>query len=302
MLTRPQKAPSEPISDLDLESLEYPVMGSPKLDGFRCVISGGKALTSSLKPISNKFVFESLSRPEYEGLDGELIVGRPNSPNAFANTTGPLRRLAGIPDFTFYVFDIHNMPGVKYAERNQELYQRYLNLPNIQIIKQERLASPDEVLKYESWCVSLGYEGIMVRTAAGVYKEGRCTLKEKNIFKRKPVEDDEATIVGFIEQMENLNESSINELGLNSRSSNAANKIGKSTLGAFVLSSPKWAETFMCGTGQGLTDKLRKKIWNDQSAYLGKLVTYKYQAHGSINAPRQPIFKGFRDATDMTTY
>lgn len=56
--------------------LTWPVLGSPKLDGLRCIIKDGMALSRNLKPFRNKFVQEQLSTLP-NGLDGELIVGSP---------------------------------------------------------------------------------------------------------------------------------------------------------------------------------------------------------------------------------
>jgi len=78
--------------------------------------------------------------------------------------------------------------------------------------------------------------------------------------------------------------------------------VGKGTLGAFIVKSKKWNDIFKIGTGEGLTEELRSEIWNNKEKYLGKIITYKYQEYGSINAPRQPIMKGFREKSDMTDY
>jgi hypothetical protein len=69
-IKRPMKAPSKSISNEELSGLKYPVVGSPKLDGFRCVIDH-IPLTSSMKPFTNKFIAEELSNPLFHGLDWE---------------------------------------------------------------------------------------------------------------------------------------------------------------------------------------------------------------------------------------
>ena len=301
MIKRPQKAPSESITDKELEDLNYPVFGSPKLDGFRCTTNNA-AHTSSMKLVKNKYVQNILSDPKYTGLDGELVVGPPNHIDAYNHTTGPMRRLNGEPDFKFYVFDSLLNITAPYGVRKESLLVQTMNLPFVVVLTQDILHSPKDVIKYTDWCVMQGFEGAMIRNPNGLYKEGRCTHKEGNIFKRKPFVDDEATIVGFVEQQENLNKVSVNELGLAFRSSHKRNKTGKGTLGAFVLKSNKWEGTFNCGTGKGLNDKLRQWIWNNQDKCLGKTIVYKFQEHGSIEAPRIPIYKGFRDKADMTDY
>ena len=65
-LKRPMKAPTDPITDTELKTLSFPLVGSPKLDGFRCIVDG-TGLTSSMKPFTNRFVAETLKNPIYDG-------------------------------------------------------------------------------------------------------------------------------------------------------------------------------------------------------------------------------------------
>lgn len=296
MIKKPMKAPSKPITDEELNQLSYPVYGSPKLDGFRCITNNG-AFTSSMKRIQNAYIQSVLSNSLYSGYDGEIVVGKPNDPNAFANTTGAVRRVDGKPDFKYYVFDRWDM-NKPYNSRYESLYSSGI----VEVIEQQALNSPQEVIDYTNWCVGQGYEGAMIRSMDGCYKEGRCTFREMNIFKRKPVEDDEAIIIGFEEQMENLNEAFTNELGNTTRSTHKDNLVGKGRLGAFIVRSKKWNDEFRIGTGLGLTDIVRQEVWDNKGKYINRIITYKYQQHGSIDAPRQPIMKGFRDKSDMTNY
>ena len=301
MIKKPMKAPSTSITDEQLDMLPYPVYGSVKLDGYRCTTMNG-AFTSSMKKITNDYIQGILSQPEYSGLDGELIVGAPNDPDVFNNTTGPVRRKVGEPDFTFYVFDnIACDLSLPYGVRLDLLNESILP-PGVQVLEQKLLGDPQAVIDFTQWCVDNDYEGGMIRTREGRYKQGRCTFKEMNIFKRKPVEDDECVVIGFEEQMLNGNEVYTDELGLNVRSAHKENKVGKGTLGALVVKSALWDEPFAIGTGIGLTDNVRKYIWDNQNKFMGSLWTYKYQKYGSINAPRQPIAKGMRDINDITKY
>lgn len=302
MIKRPQKAPSESITDEQLQvvlNTHGYVLGSPKLDGYRCTTQDG-AFTSSMKKITNLFIQNILSDPMYNGLDGELIVGKPNLPETFNNTTGPVRKASGEPDFKFYVFDCHDRPERFYFARLEQL--KTIELPFVHVVKQTILSTVEEVRAFELKCVNRGYEGAMIRVATKLYKAGRCTLKEQNIFKRKPTVDDECTIIGFEEQMLNTNKSKLNEMGNMVRSSHKSGKVGKGTLGSFIVESPKWNKQFAIGTGKGLTNIKRKEIWDNRDYYLGDTITYKFQLYGSIDAPRQPIFKGFRDAKDLTEY
>lgn len=287
------KAPSQSIEDKDLHLLPYPIVGSPKIDGLRCYIDSdtGVAKTSSNKPHPNPYVREVLSDPIFRGLDGELTVGAPNSLDAFNKSTGPLRRKSGKPDFLFSVFDMYSSTKT-YFERwlhlPKDIFYKY---PRISVLPQTYLYSPEEIVEYTEKCIKENYEGSMLRTLFGLYKCGRATAKENNIFKRKPLADREATIIGFNEKLTNLNPQEINELGLDKRASNQENKVPAGTLGSFILYDPKWKNTFNC-RGR-IDDRLALEIWENQGEYLGKKVTYKYQAYGSIDAPRAPIFHRF---------
>jgi len=291
------KAPTEVISDKDLGYLPYPVIGSPKLDGFRCAIDKTPK-TSSMKPQPNPFVFSQLSDPTLDGLDGELVIGKPNDQSTFNNSTGPLRRQYGEPDFTFYVFDSFLHPQESYAQRwlmriEKEMHEatQTFNHPRVKILPQIVLKNSQEVIDYTNLCIADNYEGAMIRTLTGIYKQGRSTFNEMNIFKRKVLSDAEATIIGFNEKMINYNPQKLDEMGLAKRSSHKANKVPAGTLGSFILSGKPWKKPFNC-RGK-IDDDLAQEIWNNQDKYLGKQVTYKYHAYGSIDAPRQPIFHRF---------
>jgi DNA ligase 1 len=296
-MKKPMKAPSESITDAELENLTYPIVGSPKLDGFRCTKQNGIVLTSSLKPFPNPFIQKALSDlPDY--FDGELIVGPPNDPNVFNNTSGPLRRHEGEPDFRFYVFDNFTFPTMSYEERF--IIPRLPKHSRILRLVQEELRSPQDVIDFDNECVEAGYEGTMIRSLSAPYKHGRATAREAYIFKRKGFEDFEARVIGFEEQMENTNEKFTNEMGHSKRSSCKIGLVGKNTLGAFIMKSKKWKDPFRVGGGQGMTAELRKHIWEHQDEYLNSVWTLKYQKYGSIDAPRIPILRRHRPDWDIT--
>lgn len=304
MIKKPMKAPSRSITNEQLELLEFPQLGSFKLDGYRCTTHNA-AYTSSMKLVTNNFIQGILSQAIYNHLDGELIVGPPNSPDAYNNTTGAVRRSTGEPDFTFYVFDYLNLDSAyKHRYEYLKLFDtlKGVRIPHLKVLPQRLLNSVQEVLEFEKYCIEEGYEGAMIRSPEAYYKQGRCTLREGNIFKRKPREDDEGIIIGFKEELENMNETFTNELGNSARSSHQENKVGKGTLGAVILLSKLWKEPIVVGTGEVFTKKMRQYIWDHRAEFLGSPATYSYQAYGSIDAPRQAALKGLRDIADMTKY
>ena len=78
--------------EVPLEDVKFPVYVSTKLDGIRCLIIDGVAYSRSLKPIRNKFIQSIIGKQEYNGLDGELIVGNVYDKDVFQKTTSGVDR------------------------------------------------------------------------------------------------------------------------------------------------------------------------------------------------------------------
>lgn len=298
-IKRSLKAPTESVQDDQLFKLVYPMVGSPKLDGFRCMVDSGIPLTSSMKPFQNRFIQEIIeSDSEFNHLDGELLVGEPNSPDAFHNTSGPVRRFDGQPDFKFYVFDDFTFKDMSYYHRWLGRQLKFEN-PRIIVLEQRILQSPEDVVAYEREMLTKGFEGAMLRSINGKYKEGRATFNEMNIFKRKPFVETEATILDMECQMENLNEQFIDERGLAKRSKHQENLVPKDTIGNFILFSPLWQKPFRAAPGKGFDQGMRDKMWKLRDQLRGETVTIKYQKHGSREAPRMPTVIKFRPVWDL---
>ena len=283
----------------DFTKIQYPVYASPKLDGIRCSIVDGKALSRTLKPIPNKHIFNQLSTTDLNGLDGELIIGSPTSKTCYNESVSGVMRHEGEPAYTYYVFDCHDVSG-SFTKRFRELLTsqgEWTKFPQICLLEQNLLHNEAEMLAYEAAKVEEGYEGIILRSPEAPYKFGRSTVKEGYLLKVKRFEDSEAKIIGFEEEMYNGNEVEINELGRTKRSSAQAGKVGKNTLGAFHVRDVVSGIEFSIGTG--LTAADRQHFWDNRNDYSGKIVKYKFFAVGVKTAPRHPVFLGMRDAKDM---
>jgi DNA ligase-1 len=222
----------------DISALKYPLLASPKYDGIRCLIIDGVAMSRSLKPIPNAYIQSVLGKPEYNGLDGELIVG-----TNFQQSTSGIMSEDGEPDFKFYVFDRWDLGVLPFANRVIEMVGRERQQPNdrIVLVVGVKIENREQLDAYIGKNLSTGYEGTMVRSWDGPYKNGRATFKEGFLTKLKPFEDAEATVIGFEEQMHNANEAKTDALGRTERSSHKENLIPKGTLGALICSNQeKW--------------------------------------------------------------
>lgn len=305
MITKPMKAPSEGIEDL--EAVNYPVICSPKLDGIRCLKIDGQLRSSSFKPIPNRYVNKILTPMIPDNIDGELTV-----PGSFQDVTSGIMSQQGTPEFVFNPFDY--IDGVRdlltpYRVRISDLdwwFDRSApRSSHLSAVEHVAVHTVEELLAYERKCLKAGYEGVMVRDPEGPYKCGRSTTCQGWLLKLKRFKDSEARIIGFVEQEKNTNEATKDELGRTKRSHAQAGKVGKGTLGKFITEeagSAPWKVNFRVGTGKGLTTKLRQEIWDNRGYYMGKIIRYKYQDIGSADAPRIPGFLGFRDPRDMTDF
>jgi len=282
----------------DLSKLKYPKLISTKLDGIRCILLNGKAVSRKLKPIPNTYIREQLEAlvylmPELDGMDGEIMVNGCD----FNQTQSAVMSVAGTPFFTYWVFD--QIGEAHYEERAMGL-ARILAAkepPHVCFLSYFTVTGAEEALAQAQHWVDLGLEGAMLRDPKGRYKFGRSTLKEEILLKVKFFEDDEGLVVGYEEQMQNTNVVQVSELGTTKRSSHQDGMVGKDTLGALVVA---WKGLeFKLGTGDGLTHGLRKSYWSEKDRLLGRHVKFKFQGVGSEGRPRFPVFLGFRDERDL---
>lgn len=284
--------------EVPLDKVKFPIYISTKFDGVRALVIDSVVYSRSLKPIRNKHVQKLFGKPEYNGFDGELVVGDVYAKDVFQKTTSGVMSEDGEPDVTFHVFDLWNMPDEDYEYRQRILQDLILqdstpsNVVYTTIHKCHNVEDLEFFLKHEE---KVGGEGLIGRNPKGRYKYGRSTPKEQFSMKFKFFQQEEFEVVGFTERMHNNNEATTNELGYTERSSRKENLIPMNTLGSLVL---KYDDTeFRCGTG--FDDALRKEIWDNQENYLGKLASIRYMSVGSKDLPRVPSFQGFRDLDDL---
>ena len=276
----------------DTSSLSYPVLASVKLDGIRCLVVDGVAYSRNMKPIKNEYVQKCIGKPEYNGLDGELIVSDIFAKDCYRQTNSGVMSKDGEPDFKFHVFDRWDMENFKFETR----YTNIPKLPFVEIVSQWEMNSEGELLMFETELLEKGAEGVMVRSVDGIYKNGRSTAKDGILGKLKRFSDAEYRIVGFVERMHNANEATINALGHTERSSHKENLIGRGDLGALVLETAD-GQRFNCGTG--FDDALRAEIWANKDAYLGRMAKVKSFLIGVKDLPRFPVFISLRDEVDL---
>jgi len=284
--------------DANLDNLRFPLLASAKLDGIRAIVVNGVVMSRSLKPIPNKFVQALFGGLEYS--DGELIVGDPTSKTVYRDTVSHvMSHDKSYFPVSFYMFDhIEDTADAYYtrASRLEAMYRRQCEfIGPMKLHKQYEVGNLDDLLTIEAEQLELGYEGLILRCPHAPYKAGRSTAKQGWLLKLKRFSDAEAVVTGFQERMHNANEATTDALGHTARSSHQANKHGRGDLGALLCDFGGQPVSI----GTGFTDAERKEIWDNQTHHVGKTVKFKFFAYGVKDAPRHPVFLGWRSKLDM---
>lgn len=281
------KAPTELP---DLAALKYPRGAQIKYDGFRAVylpyeddlIFGASGL-----PIRNRRVIEYFSALQSVAdyvLDAEIY----SHEHTFEQIESILNSLdKEIPSsFRFIVFDAVpvdqwqakkcSMPYDERLKVVQELVQSTIgDRKKVLDVANEIVTNSGEATQFYKKCLKDGYEGAMLRDMLGYYQWRRVTLKSGEILKVKPFKSVDVPIIGFYEGKEESN---------------------KGTLGGIVIDL---GNGITCNCGSGFSHDLGKKIWDNQSEYLGKMVEIKFFEYTEEGSLRHPRFERFRPDKDI---
>jgi DNA ligase 1 len=299
--------PNPALAELQMRAIRFPVLASPKIDGIRCHIYDATALSRKNKLIPNRYI-QRLAEELPNCLDGELTYGDPTSPTCFHTTQSAVMSQDGTPDVIYHLFDMVDESGTNSFNMRMQVLNTWFGdfgykFPFLRLVPQTTIRDLDELLAYEQLELAKGWEGIMIRSLDGKYKQGRSTLRDGWLIKVKRFVDSEAVITGCYEQETNTNEATINEVGKSKRSSHKQGKIPNGHLGGFYVRDLTTDVEFDIGTMLGVTKDQRKNMWDtfirQPDAFLGKIIKYKYQLIGVKDRPRTPILLGFRSPIDM---
>lgn len=283
----------------NVDKLVFPLLASPKLDGIRCTIQNGVALSRTLKPLPQPALQELAATGTYDGLDGEVTVG-PHDGQVFSRSTSfCMSKTYKDAPFVFNCFD-YMCPDEGFEGRLDTV--RYIIDPiftgKIDDVHHQMVFNARELAAFEAECLAEGYEGVMLRSIDGPYKHGRATVKEGTLMKLKQFADAEALIIGVEERMHNANEATTNELGHTARSSHKAGMEPCGDLGAFICRNKEGVEF---SVGSGFTAEERVHLWNirEQLSSGGSYVKYQHFPQGVKDKPRFPTYLGLRNRMDF---
>lgn len=262
-----------------LQDVKWPKLGSPKLDGIRCYLKTD-VLSRRDKLIPNEHIRRSLAPLVGTGLDGELMIHGTD----FNDVQSNVMSINGAPNFEFWVFDVQaNMSALSRTKLYHKIVEE-CGLSFVKAVPQVVLNSAKAAEDFMTECVAAGHEGIILKDPVAMYKFGRSTLKQQIMLKYKYFFEEEGTVVGTYELLHNTDTSTKRQ----------ENMVPGNTLGGFHV---QWnGHTFDVGGGKGMTQELRKQLWQQRDTLIGKKLTFKYQELSEYGVPRFPTYKVLRDA------
>lgn len=290
-----------PCKSAKAEDINYPALASPKLDGVRCHILGGVAVSRNLKPFDNVNLQRMFGRSDLEGLDGELIVGDPCDEGVFRRTQSITSSYdKSCSGLKLFVFDDFTDPTRSFDERFKIASRRVVGRAQLIKVPHTLIHNADELTEYEAGAVDEGYEGIMVRSLAGRYKYGRATHREGSLLKVKRFEDSEAVIDDALELQHNKNEKTLVQSRKAKRNHQKAGMVPGGVMGKLCVRDIHTGVAFRIGSGFDAAERVELWRAHAEGKLVGKIVKYKYFPTGGKDKPRHPIFLGFRSIGDMS--
>lgn len=268
----------------NLSNLKYPVLASPKMDGFRAVFWPKKGapqfFTRSGRVYENQKLMEHFSALEGVNqyvLDGELYIHG----ETFNNISSILRTEdIDIPgNLKFIAFDCIPLKdwdkqkcAISYEERlkllREVLNDQVADYKRVIDVATDKCNNPKEVKDLYKKYLDQGYEGLMLRNPDAEYQWKRPTLKANVIIKLKPIETYDVKIIGFFE----------------------GEGILSGTLGGVVVDF----NGVKVRVGSGFSLDERQKIWNNKSKYLDSIIEVKGMEETQDGSLRHPIFLRLR--------
>jgi len=244
----------------------------------------------------------------YCGVDGELGVGDPTTELFYHTTQSAIMTKAGTPDFNFYIFDIvpdcFRYHGLNYlspfSERLELMQDLFYPAAPSELVTHTKCDTPEEVLKLFADYTELGYEGICIRSASGLYKYGRSTFRECFLLRMKLEAQSECKILRVNQMMLNNNDTTKSPLGFTQRSSHAENQIPYEAVGSFDVQDIHTHAEFTIGIFKGITLDERERWWRIRDQLSNKIFTYRYHNYGIKDVPRSGRFIGWRERWDLS--
>lgn len=267
----------------NLDSIKYPIIVEPKIDGIRCVaiVRNGKVTFMSR---SGKEIFmldhigkELLVFGDNVIYDGELYAG------SFNETMSAVRRSVNAPSpellskVKYHIFDILTIPEFEAMRVERTYMDRQNTMPlfmfspdespkTLRHVPASTIYSRDSLEYLTKDHLTQGFEGSIIKKPDGLYQFDRTN----DWLKYKPITTGEYKVVSYYEGS-----------GKN-----------KGRLGGLVVELEDGSTNKV---GGGFTDIQRDQIWDTPELVLGKHIEVEYKFKTPDGKLREPVFYRLRE-------
>lgn len=253
-------------------SIKFPCYVQRKFDGTRCVAVPGSGLFSRNRkkyPHMGHILEEIKSLPASLILDGELF----SKQLTFQDIVGLVKRETLKPGdaekqlkIELHVYDIiSDAPYEDRKGRLEALFARF-KFKYLKMVATEVCEKKEDLKALHDKYVGEGFEGIMLRNKAGLYKVGQ---RSSDLQKYKEFEDEEYEITGF------------------------SSGTGVEEGCVIWECKTKAGQKFMCRP-RGTREE-RMELCASGEAYIGKMLNVRFQELSNDGLPRFPVGIGIRD-------
>ena len=284
----------------------------PKIDGMRCVLHSGQALSRSFKPLGSS-ALQAFARenPRFDGCDGEVFSGHDYDAGTFRKSMSGVRASTGDRKLTIVLFDHLPSGPFSYARRygcleglvggDELLIEGDSYHVKLTVCPQIEVRSLDEIYAYEALLLANGWEGGIVRRWTKPYKYNRATALGGELVKVKRRDYVDARVVGYEQRFENQNEARQSELGYTVRSAHKEGKVPVEMLGALHLELLDGSGvSTRCGVFRGLTHEDLRALWEQRDTLEGRYCEVSVdKATGGYDSARTPVWIRWRDASEF---
>lgn len=284
----------EPAAASKRSGIVFPCYVQPKLDGLRCVIYAGKdgdlvyagkdgdlayadqpvyqsrtgGIFTTLQHLTPE-ISEILHRCPGIVLDGELYTKE----IPFEELAGIIKKKsissdedrAKIREVQYHIYDLI-VPDETFKERLSLIHLSLEETPHVRIVPTYLAHSSAEFKEKFAEFVEQGYEGIMLRNAAGLYKEN---YRSNDLMKYKEFLEAEYPIVDFKE---------------------ASGRDAGTVI--WECETPEGRRFSVRPRG---TVEARKQWFQSAKSIVGKQLTVIFQELSEMGVPRFPVGKSIRD-------
>jgi len=249
-----------------LHTVSFPVYVQPKFNGIRCLYNSEIGFWSRQ---GNELIQEVTQHLQFdtngETIDGELILP---APFTFQQTISAIKKYDSklSSKLIYRVYDSIQL-DTPFRKRWAFLERLWKNVPGAWILAQTELArTPEEITAWHKRFVAEGFEGTIIRSAAGLYTPGH---RSSSLLKYKDFQDEDFEIIGF-EDGKGKDDGAI----------------------IFACKTPEGREFNV--RPEGAMEE-RRKMFAKGKTYIGKKLTVRFQVYTDDRVPLFPVGVAVRD-------